>query len=163
MIDLSTALVRFVWLMTEDVRQMNRPPIEEALGIELDAIRLGTVDPAIGTLLRNLSVLEPDESWRRDLLAATLDWGVLFESGVAQATPTQTAAGLAQDIRDIQSADTGKPILGEPASDDDPAREAVGSITKVVGRGRGGIEIERTGLILGQTQTHPGRRPVQCR
>ena len=36
-IDLSTDLVRFVWLMTEDVRQMNRPPIEEALGIELDA------------------------------------------------------------------------------------------------------------------------------
>ena len=124
-IDLSTALVRFVWLMTEDVRQMNRPPIEEALGIELDAIRLGTVDPAIDTLLRNLSVLEPDESWRRDLLAATLDWGVLFESGVAQANPTQTAAGLAQDIRDIQSADTGKPVLGEPASGDDPAREAV--------------------------------------
>ena len=108
--------------MTEDVRQMNRPPIEEALGIELDAIRLGTVDPAIDTLLRNLSVLEPDESWRRDLLAATLDWGVLFESGVAQANPTQTAAGLAQDIRDIQSADTGKPVLGEPASGDDPAR-----------------------------------------
>lgn len=124
-IDLSTALVRFVWLMTEDVRQMNRPPIEEALGIELDAIRLGTVDPAIDTLLRNLSVLEPDESWRRDLLAATLDWGVLFESGVAQANPTQTAAGLAQDIRDIQSADTGKPVLGEPASGDDPARKAV--------------------------------------
>ena len=38
-----------------------------------------------------------------------------------------------------------------------------GSITKVVGRGGGGIEVERTGLILGQTQTHPGRRPVQCR
>ena len=38
-----------------------------------------------------------------------------------------------------------------------------GSITKVVGRVRGGIEVERTGLILGQTQTHPGRRPVQCR
>ena len=36
-----------------------------------------------------------------------------------------------------------------------------GSITKVVGRGGGGIEVERTGLILGQTQTHPGRRPVQ--
>ena len=40
---------------------------------------------------------------------------------------------------------------------------SLGSITKVVGRGRGGIEVERTGLILGQTQTHPGRRPVQCR
>ncbi len=39
----------------------------------------------------------------------------------------------------------------------------IGSITKVVGRGGGGIEVERTGLILGQTQTHPGRRPVQCR
>ena len=124
-IDLSMALVRFVWLMTEDVRQMNRPPIEEALGIELDAIRLGTGDPAIGTLLRNLSVVEPDESWRRDLLAATLDWGVLFESSVAQANPTQTAAGRAQDIRDVPSVAADLPGLGKPPSDDDPAREAV--------------------------------------
>ena len=38
-----------------------------------------------------------------------------------------------------------------------------GSITRVVGKLERGIEIERTGLNLGQTQTRPGRRPVQCR
>ncbi len=81
-IELSKALPRFVWLMTEDARQMDRPPLEEALGLELDSVRQGTLEPEAGTLLRNLSLMEPDENWRRDLLAATLDWGVLFE-GIA--------------------------------------------------------------------------------
>ena len=72
-IDLSTALVRLVWLMTEEVRRMNRPPIEEAMGLEFDFVRLGTLDPEAGTLLRNLATVEADKRWRQDLLAATLD------------------------------------------------------------------------------------------
>ena len=124
-IELSTSLTRFVWLMTDDVGWMDRPPIEEALGVELDFVRLGTQGPEAGTLLRNLSVVEPDESWRRDLLAATLDWGVLFEGIAAQVNPARTSAGLAQEIRHVKSAGRAQPGLEEPPDDDDPAREAV--------------------------------------
>ena len=102
-IELSKALTRFVWLMTEDVRQMDRPPLEEALGLELDSVRLGTLQPEAATLLRNLSLMEPDENWRRGILAATLDWGVLFEAIAAQVNPGRTSAGLAQDIGHVKS------------------------------------------------------------
>ena len=124
-IELSTALIRLVWLMTEDMRRMDRPPVEEALGVELDFVRLGTQGPEAGTLLRNLSLVEPDESWRRDLLAATLDWGMLFEGIAAQVNPARTSAGLAQEIRHVKSAERVQPVLEGPPDDDDPAREAI--------------------------------------
>lgn len=101
---------------------MDRPPIEEALGVELDFVRLGTLAPEAGTLLRNLSVVEPDEGWRRDLLAAALDWDILFEGITAEVNPAQTSVGLAQDIGDAQ------PGLEEPPADDDPARHAISQL-----------------------------------
>ena len=76
--------------------------------------------------------------------------GVL--AGVADATP-KSGEGEVEMIRMLKSTRDWAV----------KARTQAGSITKVVGRVRGGIEVERTGLILGQTQTHPGRRPVQCR
>ena len=76
--------------------------------------------------------------------------GVL--AGVADATP-KSGEGEVEMIR----------MLKSTRDSAVKARTQAGSITKVVGRVRGGIEVERTGLILGQTQTHPGRRPVQCR
>ncbi|MXY21417.1 MAG: hypothetical protein F4Y49_08790 [Dehalococcoidia bacterium] len=127
-IDLSTALVRLVWLMTEDVRRMNRPPLEEAMGLEFDFVRLGTLDPEAGTLLENLATVEPDESWRQDLLAATLDWGILFEGLVAQVNPTRTSAGLAQEIEDVKSAGNEQTGLAELPAVDDPAREAISQL-----------------------------------
>ena len=127
-IELSKALTRFVWLMTEDVRQMDRPPLEEALGLELDSVRLGTLEPEAGILLRNLSLMEPDENWRRDLLAATLDWGILFEGIATQVSPAQTSAGLAQEIGDVKSAGSARPGLGEPPDSADPARGAVSQL-----------------------------------
>ena len=127
-IELTTALTRFVGLMAEDMRWMDRPPIDEALGVELDFVRLGTEGPEAGTLLRNLSVVEPDEIWRRDLLAATLDWSVLFEGIAAEVNPAQTSAGLAQDIGHVKSVGNTQPSLGEPPDDDDPARGAVSQL-----------------------------------
>ena len=125
MVELSTTLARFVWLMTEDLRRMNRPPIEVALGVELDFVRLGTLAPEAVTLLKNLSVVEPDEGWRRDLLAATLDWGLLFEGVAAEVNPARTSAGLAQEIGQVKSVANAQRGLEEPPDDDDPAREAL--------------------------------------
>ena len=44
-LELSSALVRFVWLITEDVQEMDRQPIEVAAGSELATFRFGTEHP----------------------------------------------------------------------------------------------------------------------
>ena len=97
-----------------------------------------------------------------------------LEEGTPEASPTITITdrfyvtlGIDNGVFDVVSAGASGPV--GRVNDDAVVnpRGTSGSITKVVGRGRGGIEVERTGLILGQTQTqtqtHPGRRPVQCR
>lgn len=122
-VELSAALTRFVWLMAEDIRQMDRPPIEEALGVELDFVRFGTSSHEARTLLKNLSVVEPNEDWRRDLLAATPDWGMLFEKAVAEANPYRSSAGLAQEIEDVKPVESDQ--TGLDPSGDDPTREAI--------------------------------------
>ena len=104
-IDLATTLVRFVWLMTEDVRAMDRPPIEEAAGVEFNALRFGTADPMNHTLLRNLAQVEANTSWKKDIHAAISDWNMAFELVATQATGSRSAAGLAQDILDISTPD----------------------------------------------------------
>ena len=53
-IELSAALVRFVWLITEDVQDMNREPIEESAGAELTALRFGAAHTLTHTLLAKL-------------------------------------------------------------------------------------------------------------
>ena len=127
-LELSTALVRFVWMITDDVRQMDRPSVDEVPNGEFDALRFGTADPATCTLLRNLSTVEPDEGWRQDILAATLDWSVLFQSVVAQTNPTRTSAGLAQEVMSRAPSGTDQPSLGEPPTSKDPARDAVSQL-----------------------------------
>ncbi len=96
--DLSAALVRFIWLMTEDVNSMDRPPLEEAAGAEIDALRLGTAYLLSHNLLRNLAILEKDPGWKRDILAATVDWSVPFQWAGGQTLSPKSSAGLAQDI-----------------------------------------------------------------
>ena len=76
-------------------------------------------------MLRNLAVQLLDEDWRRDLLAATVDWEVLFQIEAGHANLPRTAAGLAQDVADVPPSTTDQPGLGEPPRDEDPARAAV--------------------------------------
>ena len=96
--DLSSALVRFVWLITEDVEDMVREPIEESAGAELTALRFGTTHPLTHTLLRNLALAESDANWKRDILAAADDWSMTFEMAAALSGGRRSAAGLAQDV-----------------------------------------------------------------
>ena len=119
--DLSTALTRFVWTITEDVRQMNRPPIEEEADAELIALVLGSTHPLTHVLLQNLALVENDADWKRDILAATVDWSIAFEMVALQATQPRTAAGLAQDLLDVSPKETSpnNPDAGVESIDSD--------------------------------------------
>ena len=98
---LSAALVRFVWRLTESVREVNRPPVEEVARAELTTLGLGTADPFVGPLLTILARSEDDSEWRRDILAAGVEWSLPFQTAARQASQPRTAAGLAQDIADV--------------------------------------------------------------
>ena len=100
-VDLSAALVRFVWLITEDVQDMDRKPIEEAAGAELTTLRFGTEHPLTHTLLRNLALTETDVNWQMSILAAAEDWSMTFEMVTARSGGRRSAAGLAQDVLDV--------------------------------------------------------------
>jgi tetratricopeptide (TPR) repeat protein len=99
-VELGTALNRFVWLITDDVRQQNRRPIEEAAGLEYNSLRYGTDEPFSHTLLRNLALIETDKEWKRDILAATMDWSLRFQEIMAESSWPRSSAGLAEDIED---------------------------------------------------------------
>ena len=100
-IELCTALVRFIWLITEDVNGMNLQPIAEACGEECDAMEFGTACPSTHVLLRNLAIVETDHEWQRDIIAATMDWGLTFQLAGVQNVQPRVAAGLAQDFLDV--------------------------------------------------------------
>lgn len=104
-IEMSAALVRFVGLIADDVREMNRPPIEAAAGMEIDAFRFGTDHIPSHTLLENLAMVEKDADWQRDILTATVDWSIPFQEIASQTGLPRNAAGLAQDILDFPFTD----------------------------------------------------------
>ena len=112
-VELSSALMRFVRLITPDVNGMVRPPITEIGGDEVDALRFGAASPWVSeVLLPNLSIVETDCVWKEAIAAAAIPWDVSFQyEGVQNALP-RSAAGLAQDILDMHGAE-------------DPARDEI--------------------------------------
>lgn len=124
-VDLSTALVRLVWLITQDVQQMDRLPIEEDPSGELIALWFGTANSSTHVLLRNLADSETDERWKKDILMTTTDWSIPFQMVALQASGPRNAAGLAQDIQDIPRLGNtgGKP--DDSSNEVDPAQEAL--------------------------------------
>ena len=112
-LELVSALSRFVYRISEDVRLMDRPPIEEAAGAELTALRFGTAHSSTHVLLRNLALVEGDESWKRDIHAPTIPWDIPFQVAGMQAAGDRSAAGLAQDILDITPSDPAREALQE--------------------------------------------------
>ena len=151
-IELGTALVRFVWLITEDVLEMDRPPIEEVSGMEWVAFTLGTSASESNALLRNLALVEPDDNWRDDIIAATLPWELSFELTAVESGLPRVSAGLAQDPMDAID-----PKIPSRASKlgirpGDPAREAITRFLKSeTKRARGLItgreSVDRTQLL----------------
>ena len=100
-LELSAALFRFIRLINESISKMEIPPISEAAIAYCDTVQHGTADPSTHYLLRHLAELEPDANWRKDIMAAGVPWEVSFQTvGVANGK-TRSAAGLAQDIKDV--------------------------------------------------------------
>lgn len=97
-VELATALYRFIWLISEDIKAMNHPPIEEAAGLEFEILRHGTDEPNSHTLLRNLALVEKDTRWKKDILASTTGWGLRFEEIAGQSSLPGASAGLAQEL-----------------------------------------------------------------
>ena len=79
-IDLSDALIRFVRLVTEDVRDMERPPIDDAPGGEVAALEFGTAHPCIHVLLGNWAAVEIHPTWSRAILATPLELSLPTDS-----------------------------------------------------------------------------------
>ena len=115
-IDLSTALIRFIGEITKDVNEMQRLPIEEACRAEYDAMAFGTAHPSTHSLLRNLAILESDAGWKQDMIAASLPWSLAFQMVRVRQPRSRSAAGLAQDFADVSDTP-------------DPAQEALYQLT----------------------------------
>ena len=124
-IELSTALVRFVWRITQDVKGKNRQPIEEAAGAELTTLRFGTAHPLSHTLLKNLAYAEPDSNWQKHILASAGSWDLAFELIAARTAGTRFAAGLAQDIVDVSPPKDLENGLSASPNSSDPITEAL--------------------------------------
>ncbi len=124
-IELSAALIRFIWLVTEDVQGMNRRPIEEAAGAEFTALRFGAAHTLSHTLLRNLAVAESDANWRMIILAATHDWSMIFEMIATRSAGRRSAAGLAQDVLDLSASASSQGDADESDTPFDSAVEAL--------------------------------------
>ena len=102
-VELGSALVRFVRLITLDVNGMVRPPITEIGGDEVDALRFGAAAPWVhDVLLPNLAMAETDPKWKEDIVAATLPRSITFQSIGAQNALPRSAAGLALRLSIVQ-------------------------------------------------------------
>ena len=123
-VDLSTALIRFVYTITEDVRGMERPPIEDAPGPELTALEFGTAHPCTHVLLRNLAKVEKDTTWKSDILATT-HWSSTVQRIALQSGGGRAAAGLAQDVYDQRTGAFRENELANLSEFIDPADEAL--------------------------------------
>lgn len=100
-VELATAIFRFAWFIDSDLERMNRPPVGEDATLELDALRFGVAGPASRALLHSLAHAQPDERWRNDILAASVDWSVSFQQIAYDASGQRSASGLSQDASDI--------------------------------------------------------------
>ena len=123
--EMSSALMRFARLITEDVKSMERPPLEEDPRGELAALCFGTDHFATPVLLENLADSIPDEDWKKDILRATVDWNIQFERVAAQTGGGRTAAGLSQDVTEVFNR---RGIDGEISGYVDPAQEAISQL-----------------------------------
>jgi len=97
-LDLVTALYRFVWLISEDIGTMERPPIEKVAGLEFEILRHGTDEPHSHALLRNLAAVEKDAKWQKEILASITSWDLRFEEIGAATSSPGASAGLAQEL-----------------------------------------------------------------
>ncbi len=100
-VELSTALYRFVRIISENVDELVRPPLEENPTAEVVALAYGTAHASTFPLLEDLATVETDPSWKTYIMAAAVSWEVAFQRIAIEAGLPRMAAGLAQDISDL--------------------------------------------------------------
>ena len=145
-IELSASLIRFIWLITKDVEDMDREPIEVAAGAELSALRFGSAHPLTHTLLRNLALAEADENWKEYILAAAINWDIAFQSIATRSIERQFAAGLAQDVSDALRHGSSKDHPVQSPAQSDPAEEALQQLATAADQ-----EFQR--MVLGEVRS----------
>ena len=122
-VELVTATFRFAWFINSELERMNRPPVQDDPSIELGALRSGVSGPESPILLRSLAYAQPDETWRRVILTASVNWSVSFQRIAYEASGQRLAAGLSQDIGDLPVAEGNEVSVVGPSSFEDPAEE----------------------------------------
>ncbi len=100
-LNLGTALYRFVRLISTNVAGMQRPPLDENPTAEVAALTYGTAHPSTFPLLEDLASIETDRDWKNYIMAAATSWEVAVQQIAVDAGLPRTAAGLAQDISDV--------------------------------------------------------------
>ena len=188
-IEISTALNRFIWLITNEIDQTKRPPIEENPTADLVALVHGTAHQSARDLVLILAENEAHDSWRRIFVYATLDWDIAIQSITARSGLGRSAAGLSQDLQDIKSPEKTScksNFVPDPAHDavQQLADEVDYSINEIASRGglaglaqslRHGIDRRKAivdkyplsplahfqlGSFLGMVGKHMGRRDL---
>lgn len=151
-LELATALYRFIWLISEDIKTMNRPPIEKVAGLEFEMLRHGADEPYSHTLLRNLALVEKDIKWKKDLLASTTGWDLRFEEIAGHSSSPGFSAGLAQELpeeariealQDGTEEDLKRLREASLLQDKDYARIASGDLRMLIEQLKGGINDRR--------------------
>lgn len=161
-IELGTALYRFIRLISEDISKTKRPPIDEIAGVEFEMLRHGTDEPHSRALLRNLALVEMDTRWKKEILASTTGWGLRFEEIAAQNSAPAASAGLAQELpeearkeacKDGTEEDLKKLQEASLLEIKDYARIASGDLGMLIEQLNGGINDRR--LILKRHPSSP--------
>ena len=101
LLELSTALYRFVRTISANVAQLERPPLEENPTAEVVAMMYGTAHTSTFPLIEDLALAETDPEWNKYIMVAGANWDAAFQRIVIEAGLPGTAAGLAQDISDV--------------------------------------------------------------
>ena len=99
--ELGAALYRFVRIISENVDDLERPPLEENPTAEVVALAYGTAHRSTFPLLKDLASVETDPSWKNYIMVAAVSWEVAFQRIATEAGMPRLAAGLAQDISDV--------------------------------------------------------------
>ena len=122
-VELSSALYRFVRLITENVEGMERPPIEENPTAEVAALVFGTSHLSTFPLLEDLASTETNREWQSYIMAAASGWNFAVQRIAIEAGMPRTAAGLAQDVLDMPPNSSNQPRDIADTQSPDPARE----------------------------------------
>ena len=146
-VELSTALYRFVRLITDDVAGMNRPPLEENPTAKVVALVYGTAHRSTLPLLEDLASVETDQDWKNYIMAAAVSWEVGFQRIAIEAGLPRMAAGLAQDISDVSpNASEHRSDLEDAQTPDAEAHFNLGSYLGMLGKWTGHRELNDEGI-----------------